>query len=100
MLWQVADGVAETLISETSHERLKAICLPLEVGDLLQLADLLPGDVLDAVLGTRDPGERSWLRASITLPPISSPTLATTPRMLRWAGSESGPHTKSGAAKA
>ncbi len=100
VLWQVADGVAETLISETSHERLKAICLPLEVGDLLQLADLLPGDVLDAVLGTRDPGERSWLRASITYPEdtvgsLMSPDVLVAPatatfktilKMLRKAG--------------
>ncbi len=68
VLWQVADGVAETLIGATTDERLKAICMPLEVGDLSQLADLLPGDVLDHVLGKRDAGERSWLRASITYP--------------------------------
>ena len=68
VLWQVADGVAETLIENTDDQRLKDICLPLDVGDLSQLADLLPPNVLDQVLGNREAGEQSWLRASITYP--------------------------------
>ena len=39
-------------------------------------------------------------REAMTAPPISSPTLATTPSTLRMAGSASGPSTKSGAASA
>ena len=46
-----------------------------------------------------------WIRCAcardlITLPPISRPTLATTPRMFLVAGSDVGPQTKSGAASA
>ncbi len=68
VLWQVADGVAETLIADTSVERLKALCMPMDIGDLSQLADLLPTEVLDEVLRGRDTGEQSWVRATITYP--------------------------------
>lgn len=77
VLWDVVESVAESLIAETSAERLVAMCRHMDPDDFAHIDHLLPEAVRQEVVRSMEAAERRWVEATEAYPEDSVGQLMT-----------------------